>query len=405
VRIALVAAGTRGDVHPMIELGARVRAAGHAARLCAPPDFAADAAQRGLEFRPIGESMREAIRIRSAVLTRGSWGAVAEGIRFFRECLDAQLAELPAAIAGCDRVVAAGVSLGAPTVADQLGLPYRYVLYCPVLLPSAEHPAPMLPLASLPRWMNRLSWVAMLSLLGRHLRRLVNPPRRRLGLPPVVDVYHHLLGPRPTLAADAVLAPAPRDTPFEIAQIPALGTGGGGPLPAKLESFLRAGTPPVYVGFGSMPDADARATTRLVLEAAARVGARVVIGSGWAGLGDVPLPESAMPVGDVPHGSLFARCAAVVHHGGAGTTSTATRAGVPQVLVPFAADQFYWGRRVELLGLGPPAVPRRRLAAQRLAEALAAVLDNEFVLGRTAEIGTRLRAEAALSDPVSTLLG
>jgi len=114
-----------------------------------------------------------------------------------------------------------------------------------------------------------------------------------------------------------------------------------GPLPEKLEAFLDAGEPPVYVGFGSMTDPDPAAATRVVLEAVARAGVRAVLSRGWAGLGGVPLPSEVMEIGPVSHASLFARVAAVVHHGGAGTTTTAARAGAPQILVPHILDQFH----------------------------------------------------------------
>lgn len=148
----------------------------------------------------------------------------------------------------------------------------------------------------------------------------------------------------------------------------------------------------MYIGFGSMTDPDPAATTRLVLEAVSRAGVRAVLSSGWAGLGDAPLPESVTVVGPLSHASLFRRVAAVVHHGGAGTTTTAARAGAPQILVPHVLDQFHWAHRVARLGVGPPALPRRELRADRLAEAIASLCDNELVAERAARLGERLRA-------------
>ena len=105
------------------------------------------------------------------------------------------------------------------------------------------------------------------------------------------------------------------------------------------------------------------------------------------------------------HAHLCPRVAAAVHHGGAGTTTTALRCGVPQLVVPHAADQFYWGQRVEALGLGPPALPRKRLTAQALAEALAATLDNEWLRSRAAEVRDEGRARrASAPDPVDRFL-
>ena len=117
-----------------------------------------------------------------------------------------------------------------------------------------------------------------------------------------------------------------------------------------------------------------------------------LISQGWAGLGDGPLPEGVFVTGPVSHAQLFPRLAAIVHHGGAGTTTTAARAGVPQIVVPHVLDQFYWARRVALLGLGPPAIPRKQLSGQRLLQALGMTLENETMSERAREIGARLRS-------------
>jgi vancomycin aglycone glucosyltransferase len=236
------------------------------------------------------------------------------------------------------------------------------------------------------------------------VRRILAPARRSVGLPPVRDILGLLIGERPILAAESLLASPPADGRWRLAQMPALHPLTGEALPAKLASFLEAGPAPVYFGFGSMPDADASATTRTILDAVAALGCRAVIGSGWADLGGGALPDGVMTIGAVSHPELFARCAAIVHHGGAGTTTNAARSGSPQLLVPHLLDQFYWAHRVSQLGLGPPALRKRQLRADRLAQALGAILDNEIAAERAREVGERLRREASAIDPVAILL-
>ena len=126
---------------------------------------------------------------------------------------------------------------------------------------------------------------------------------------------------------------------------------------AALADFLAAGPPPVYVGFGSMSSRNPEETANLILDALARAGQRGIIHAGWNGLQRSDLPGSVMMVDGVPFAWLFPRVAAVVHHGGAGTTSAGLRAGVPSVVVPFFGDQPYWGQRVADLGVGPGADP------------------------------------------------
>src|SRR5205823_6139108 len=130
-------------------------------------------------------------------------------------------------------------------------------------------------------------------------------------------------------------------------------------------AFLAAGPPPVIVGFGSMVPADPAALAIVVTAALRRAGLRAVVQG---------LPVAAAPdlhvVGETPHGALFPRLAGVVHHGGAGTTAAALRAGVPSLLCPFFGDQSYWAGRVAALGVGPAPVPSKRLTVDALTAGL-----------------------------------
>lgn len=404
MRIVLAAEGTRGDAQPLIELGARLRAAGHDAVLCSSPDFAAQAASLGLPFVASGDSIREFIVERAAVIDRSPFGALIEGVRIFRGRFEARLEALLELARGADLVIGAGAELAASVAAEARGTAYRYVVYCPGMIPSREHAPVFLPWQDLPGWLNRALWPAFLRPAVRVLRGAVAPARRRLGLAPYRDLYRMMLSDRPLLAVDASLGRAPADAPFPLDQVAALHPTGGEALPEKLETFLANGPPPVYLGFGSMPDPDPAATTRTLLDAVARTGCRAVIGAGWAALGDGPLPEGVVAIESVSHPMLFPRCAAIVHHGGAGTTTTAARAGVPQVVVPHLADQFYWAHRLVRLGVAVPAMPRRRLEAASLAASIREAVDNEILAERARELGVRSRAEVDASDPVRALV-
>ena len=303
-----------------------------------------------------------------------------------------------------DLIVGAGVQFAGPSAAELHGVPYRYVMYCPAMLPSPEHAPALVGVAGLPRWLNRALWWAMdrwaLPALGRQL----DEPRARIGLPPIHDPFAQILSEHPVLAADYALAPAPADSPVQVPQIGYLNDIDAPPLPEKLEAFLASGPPPVYFGFGSMTDARPGQTTDILLEASRRAGFRALISQGWAGLADGPLPSDAMSVGSVSHAQLFPRVAAVVHHGGAGTTTAAARAGVPQLVVPHLVDQYYWQERVLSLGLGPRVPRRRKLDAESLALALASCRDNEVLVERAREIGEQLRAALTPEADVRAIL-
>ena len=405
MRIALAVDGTRGDVHPMLALAGGLARRGHEVLVCGPPDFADDGRSRGIEFRPVGIGVQAYLEQRAEILHGGPLASLGGGKRYVQEHVGRQMRELAAAIDRADWVFGAGASFAASSVAELRGARYRMIAYCPSLLRSRHQTPFAVPWGELPTWANRAAWWLVGRFVEVALGGAIQEARASLGLPPARDLYRMLLGDRLVLAAEPILAPLPADLECEVVRVGCLHPFEPEPLPAKLEEFLAAGEPPVYVGFGSMTDPDPGAATRLVLDAVERAGVRAVLSRGWAGLGRTALPEAVMEIGSVSHASLFARVAAVVHHGGAGTTTTAARAGSPQILVPHVLDQFHWAHRVQRLGLGPPAIPRRRLGAEPLAEALRSVRDNEILIERAAEIGARLRADlTARPDPAERML-
>ncbi|MDP6930655.1 MAG: glycosyltransferase, partial [Planctomycetota bacterium] len=200
----------------------------------------------------------------------------------------------------------------------------------------------------------------------------LNRARKRLGLPRVASFSTYLdQSGYSFLAVDERLAPAAAEWPsgFEYTRYPFLDQDLE--LPGDIRSFIDDGEhAPIYVGFGSMGNTNPEATTQMLLEALDASGSRAIISEGWAGLGGVSLPKSVLLVKEVSHAALFPRLSGVVHHGGAGTTHTAARAGVPQLLLPHITDQFFWARSVLLEGLGPQAIPASRVDAQSLAAKL-----------------------------------
>jgi sterol 3beta-glucosyltransferase len=167
-----------------------------------------------------------------------------------------------------------------------------------------------------------------------------------------------------------------------------------------LEDFLAGDEPVVSVGFGSMTSEDPEAVTALALGAARDAGVRAVLLSGWGGLGTLPQEGDVFLADAVPHDWLFPRMAAVVHHGGAGTTGAAIRAGVPAAVVPFSVDQPFWASRVAALGVGPKPIPRKRLTRERLADALSRAVADQPMRERAARLGEKIRAEDGVANAV-----
>ena len=173
--------------------------------------------------------------------------------------------------------------------------------------------------------------------------------------------------------------------------------------PSDFVNFLQAGPPPVYIGFGSMGSNKPEETTELVLQALARTGQRVVLSSGWDGLKKENLPETMFMIGSMPHSWLFPRMAAVVHHGGAGTTAASLWAGVPTIVMPFFGDQPFWGQQVHELGVGPTPIPRQHLTVERLAEAIRRAVSDTTMRKSAACLGERIRAENGLAQAAAVI--
>ena len=142
----------------------------------------------------------------------------------------------------------------------------------------------------------------------------------------------------------------------------------------------------------------------MVLQALRRSGQRGVLMTGWGGLSDADLPDVVFQVDAIPHDWLFLRMAAVVHHGGSGTTAAGLRAGVPSIIVPFTGDQPFWGQRVCALGVGPPPIPQKRLSIERLAEAITTATTELGMKRRAAALGQQIRKEDGVKRAVEIIL-
>ena len=354
MRVVLLTYGSRGDVEPMLGLAVALRELGAEVRVCAPPDFEELLAAVGVPLVPIGQSVRalatdaltgKPTKLPPTMAERAAW--------LFDSVYDA----VAPVAEGSDLVVATGLlpaAAAARAAAEKAGVPYAFVSYFPSYLPSPHHPPLAFPGHPLPADVtdNRELWDLNTEVLNELFGGAVNARRAALGLPPVPDIRDHVLTDRPLLASDPALSPWQEPAELDVVQTGAWIRTDARPLPADLETFLAAGAPPVYVGFGSMPLRDAADVSRAAVEAVRAQGHRVLLGRGWADLALIDGEDDCCVVGEVNQQELFRRVAAVVHHGGAGTTTTAARAGAPQVVVAQMADQPYWAGRVAELGIG-----------------------------------------------------
>lgn len=351
MRVVLSTYGSRGDVEPMAALAVRLRERGVRVAICAPPDFADLLARVEVPLVPSGPA------VRGIVSGPDRWRPEDMAQRATELLTDRYEALVGAAADGCDLIVATGLfpaAAGARAAAEKLGAGYVYVSFFATMLPSPHHPPHVWPGRTVPPGLtgNRDLWDLDARNMNEMFGGVVGAHRTSVGLPPVENVRDHVFTRRPWLAADPVLGPWRASPDLEVVQTGAWLLPDERPLPAELARFLDSGTPPVFVGFGSMPMLAATDTARVAVEAIRGLGRRVILSRGWAGLESVDDRDDCFVVGEVNQQALFERVAAVVHHGGAGTTTAAARAGAPQVIVPQVVDQPYWAGRATELGIG-----------------------------------------------------
>ncbi|MDJ0851140.1 MAG: glycosyltransferase [Myxococcota bacterium] len=414
LEIAILVTGTRGDVQPFVPIGRRLARDGHRVRLATHVDFRDFVESNGLEFYPLAGDPKELIaymvktggkllptkldqivedvpkkRQMLREIIESTWGA----------CTQPDPGREDAAPFRADAIIANPPCYGHAHVAEALRIPLQMVFTMP-WTPTTAFPQA---LANVPQGRNRprenwLSYGVIDLLTWAGVGDLINDFRRdTLGLPAL-----HVAASGASVINDRAvpfcylwspkLIPKPADWQehIDVADFVFFEQESRFEPPPELTRFLEAGDPPIYVGFGSCVVEDPEALTRTVFAALEQAGARGIVSAGWGGLGGGEAPPHVHLIGECPHDWLFPRCAAVCHHGGAGTTATGLRFGRPTVVVPFFGDQPFWGHMVAEAGAGPAPVPAREVSIERLAEAFRACSRSE-VRARAEEIGATLR--------------
>ncbi|GIE99414.1 glycosyltransferase [Paractinoplanes rishiriensis] len=418
MKVLILTMGTRGDVQPFVALAQELRRRGHEAVLGAPERFADVVGGRGVDFAGVDDGPLRLLDDASAV-----GGVAAGGVRAKLALMRRMPAMFTRVLEDCWRIASAGPGAGADVivhngqvmagqhVAEKLGVPAVLALPMPMYVPTGEFPwlGQQFP-SWLPAAVNRLTYAGMKApslMFGRTVDRWragLDLQRRRGRHDPLRDPDG---GPALVLhAVSPAVLPRPRDWP-PAAQV--TGYWFADRLPDAAEPILGerdvvgGSAPLVFVGFGSMAGPDPAETTRVVVQALRAAGVRGVLAPGWGGLCGVPSASDVVLAGEVPHESVFPRMAAVVHHGGAGTTAAAVRAGRPQVVCPFVGDQPFWGDRMRRLGVAPEPIGQRRLTAAALAAAIRQAIGDASINDAACRLGERVRAEDGVAVAVDLL--
>ena len=413
--VTILALGSRGDVLPYATLGKGLKAAGHQVCIATFENFEPMINGIGLSFHPVqgdarsilnsssglslSESGQNPIRFWRSVMQ--SFGTLAQGYArdFSSPALwesDLIINQLPGGLYGYDlaekldipMIMAAVIPLNRTRAFPMLGFPSR--------------------LAPIPGY-NAISYRIAEQLVWGGFRRTVNRWRQEtLGLSkqsfwgyfgqiqkhgvPVLNGFSAQVVPRPSDWGEHI-----HITGYWFPE------GADWQPPDNLRKFIEVGPPPVFIGFGSMPLRDPERTVKIILEALKRTGQRGILQVGWAGIGNGEFPENIFQIDYVPYAWLFPRMAAIVHHGGSGTTAFGLRAGVPSIIIPFLFDQYFWGKRIHELGVGPQPIRYRNLSTDRLADAIIVAISDSQMQKRAKSLGKRIRQENGIASAVDII--
>lgn len=416
MKIGLQTWGSEGDVRPFVALAAGLAGAGHEPTLAVSEirskDFSAYGERFGFEIRPVGRLEMDDDRIKElAKQIFDDWNPIRQGGRLFEHLFNPMaedmLVEAKRLCAENDLVIGHFFMHPLKIAAELSGKPLVTVYTAPII-PTADLPVAGTP--NLGRGLNRLVWKVTDILVNKFWKPNSDAMFVREGLTPPRSMMRDLWdsGLLNLVASSPALFARPSDWPdrYELCGFFVVpGEGEPDPVPESLERFLSEGPPPVYYTFGSMlsSEPNPRQVTEILVAAALKSGRRAVIQSSWEelpGLGEHPDIYRAVRA---PHARVFPRCAAVVHHGGAGTTHSAVLAGRPSVVVEHTSDQPFWAGLLYQAGLSPRPLHRKSVTPDKLARAVRCATDDPAMTARAEEAARRLAEEDGVGRAVKLI--
>lgn len=405
MHITIAALGTRGDVQPYLALALGLKQAGHTIRMIAGENFRDWICSYGFEFAGSGDM--EALMHSPDALKWVDSGhnpikQVVMMRRVFEQNFHLMIDPILDAVPQTDLFMAGFISEPlVQLVSEKFGTPYMAIPLQPYYA-TRSSAASLYTLTQRDSWLNRRAGVATERIMFTINGGTLNKARRAFDMPSHrFSALRRAVLNRPRIYGfSPLVVPRPSDWSEQshIVGYWFLDQSDWTP-PQDLLDFLDSGDPPVYIGFGSMSGSSPQATFDLSCEALKRVGRRGIISTGWS--------RAALDHGDdiyvlkgAPHSWLFPRMAAVVHHGGAGTTGASLASGKPTMVIPHFTDQPYWGRRVHELGVGAKPVPRHALTVEKLARGLLQMTRDTEMIERAAMLGESIRAENGVENAV-----
>jgi len=378
MKIACVILGTRGDFQPMLALATGLIKKGHEVIICAPSENEQLARKYNCQFVVFGPEIKRAIKENPEKQTGGV--AVKISPRHGKKIIEDQIKLLPEKIKGVDLVLGAGIVVGVHTAADILKVPYRLIVFYPVILGTTKDD----PLK------NRMMFAFGRLMMNLVIKGLINKQRANYGLSPIKDIWEHWMGENVIVACDKELNKARDGSAFVFTQTGFMLLPSKDRLPAEVDTFINSGKPPVYIGFGSNPIVNTEKYCQIFEQVSKATNQRLIISKGWAEF-PVSNARDILYVDEMPFELLFPRLAAVIYHGGTGTMAAITRAGIPQAAFPFMGDQFDNRNQIVKLGLGPMTCDFKKMTAESISSAITECVTDDKYKKNALEISHRLQ--------------
>ncbi len=417
MRIFINTFGSRGDVQPFIILGKALKENDHTVMICTSSRFEAEVTRSGLEYGYITNEAFALLDADNTILedSLGIIGLAKVSLKLIKiakpinkkmvqNAWDASKNFKP------DLVIYHPKALGAVSIAEKFNVLAILISLMPMLAPTAEFPVLGMPNLKLGGWYNRLTYKLVLMGYNSYMKGLNDIRINEMDLkklPKYTGISTNFnRSPVPNIhAISSHILSRPKDWPsiYTMSGYIFEEQNEQWAPSTALQDFLATGKPPVYVGFGSMSGSNPGRLTNMVIDALTLSNVRGILATGWGGLKAMDLPENIFKIDKAPHAWLFPQMAAVVHHGGAGTTAAGLRSGRPTVICPFFGDQPFWGDQVVRLGVGLKVSSQKRLKAEELADAICKVTTDIEIQEAATALGKKIQSEDGVANVINII--
>jgi sterol 3beta-glucosyltransferase len=414
MRFCIITYGSRGDIQPFIALALGLAAKGHQVTLAAPGNFESLAVGYGIDIFPLHGNIEELInepKFRRVIKSGSNIGFVRLMLKEMHDIRGTILDEIYQASKTADVLLVVNTCiLYAAAIAEKLNIKWIIIQLNPPMVPTKDFPMVMSNFPDI-SWLNIYSYHIVNAILWQVQKKDTTEFRRQLGLPPVRgSAFKRILQDKVPMihAFSPELIPRPRDWDDQITvsgflTLPAINVVNNQPViwPDGLIAWLKAGSKPLYIGFGSIPFPDTKRLIDTINGILAVSGTRIIFCLGWSRPDGLPVHPNLFIIKQANHNKLLPECCAAVIHGGIGTIAATLKAGIPAIVAPLFVDQPVWANIIRDKNLGV-VIPWRKLSAKSVLNALDQTKQSPVVKAIN-EVYNRLCKEDGVETAIKTI--